>query len=139
VDSIFIFIDKFLSQSGAIFLFHSNDLQILKQIKEFLDNYSMSIQMKWVAVNNFPFVTLRILGWKYISLPIFSLLFLFLVFYSNFQCLFSSCKLYSIGLCFLWGSLRLLSFKHLLLAYLSSKSGLWRKIFCTTRLIAPQW
>jgi hypothetical protein len=30
VDYVFIFADKFLSQSGAIFLLHSNDLQILK-------------------------------------------------------------------------------------------------------------
>jgi hypothetical protein len=41
VDFIFIFVNKFLSQSGAILFFHSNDLWILKQIKEFLDNYSM--------------------------------------------------------------------------------------------------
>jgi hypothetical protein len=30
VDSIFMFADKFLSQSGAIFLFHSDDLWIFK-------------------------------------------------------------------------------------------------------------
>jgi hypothetical protein len=35
VDFVFIFVNKFLSQSGAIFLFHSNDLQLFKQIKIF--------------------------------------------------------------------------------------------------------
>ncbi len=29
VDFIFIFVDKFMFQSGAILLFHSDDLQIL--------------------------------------------------------------------------------------------------------------
>ncbi len=43
VDFDFIFVNKFLSQSGAILLFHSNDLRILKHIREFLDSYSMSI------------------------------------------------------------------------------------------------
>ncbi len=32
VDSIFIFADKFLSHNGAIFIFHADDLQTLKQI-----------------------------------------------------------------------------------------------------------
>jgi len=35
VDFVFIFVDKFLLQSGVILLFHLDDLQILKKINEF--------------------------------------------------------------------------------------------------------
>jgi hypothetical protein len=84
VDSIFIFVDKFLSQSGAIFLFHSNDLQVFKQIKELLDNYFMSIRMKRAVANNLPLCSIKDPRLK-VHLPshIFSLLLLLLVFCSN--------------------------------------------------------
>jgi hypothetical protein len=85
-DSIFIFANKFLSQNGAILLFHSDALQILKQIKENLDNYSMLIQMKRVVVNNLPFCNTEDLGLK-VHLPshILLLLLLLLVFFSTPQ------------------------------------------------------
>jgi len=84
VDFLFIFQKNFLSQSGAIFLFHSNDLWIFKKIKEFLDSYSMSIWMKWVVVNNLPLCSTEDFGLK-VHLPShnFSLLLLLLIFYSN--------------------------------------------------------
>jgi hypothetical protein len=59
VDSVFIIVDKFLSQSGAILFFHSNNLQVLRQIKEFFDNYSMLIQMKWAMVNSLPLISTK--------------------------------------------------------------------------------
>ncbi len=88
-DSIFIFADKFLSHSGAILLFHSDDLQIFKHIRQFLDIYSMSIRMIWVVVNSLPLCSTWDLELKvHLLSHIFSLLFLFLVFYSNPQCPF---------------------------------------------------
>lgn len=57
VDFAFIFVDKFFLESRAILFFHLNDLWILKQIREFLDKYSMSIQMKWAMANNLPLIS----------------------------------------------------------------------------------
>ncbi len=84
VDFVFVFQKKILSQSGAIFLFHSDDLRIFKQIKEFLDIYSMSNWMKRAVVNNLPLCSTEDFGLK-VHLPshIFSLLLLLLIFYSN--------------------------------------------------------
>jgi hypothetical protein len=86
VGFFFIFTGKFLSQSGTILLFHSDDLWILKQIREVLDNYSMSIQMKWVVVNSLLLCNIEDLGLK-VHLPfhIFSLFIMLLVFYYNPQ------------------------------------------------------
>jgi len=86
VDSYFIFADKFLPQSGAILFFHLDDLWILKQIKEFLDSYSMSIQMKWAMVNSLPLCSIEDLGLKvHLLSHILSLLFLLLVIFSTPQ------------------------------------------------------
>jgi hypothetical protein len=84
---VFIFANKFLSQSGAILVFNSDALQILKQIKENLNNYSMLIQMKRAVVNNLPFCNTKDLGLK-VHLPshILLLLLLLLVFFSTPQC-----------------------------------------------------
>ncbi len=58
VDFAFICADKFLLENGAILFFHLNDLWILKQIKEFLDSYYMSIQMEWAVVNDLPLISI---------------------------------------------------------------------------------
>jgi hypothetical protein len=68
VECIFIFANKFLSQSGVILLFHLDDLRIFKEIREFLDNYSMSIRMKRVGVNNLPLCSTQNHGLK-VHLP----------------------------------------------------------------------
>jgi hypothetical protein len=140
VDFVFIFVDKLLSQSGAILLFHSDDLWILKQIKEFMDSYSMLSQMKWAIVNSLSSCSTEDLGLKvHLLSHIFSLLLLLLVSTIIFNALFSSCKHYSTKQHFWWGPPKLLSFKHLFLAYLSRGLGLRKKMFCTIGPIAPQW
>ncbi len=99
-------------------------------------------QSKWSGWCSIIFccVASKILGWKYISLPKsfpYSFYYWFsITILNNF---FFFCRFYSTRLHFWWWPLRLLSFKHLLLAYLSMGSRLWRKMFYTIGLIAPQW
>ncbi len=119
LDFVFIFVNNFLSHNGAILPFHSNDLWILKQIKKFLNSYSMSIQMKWVVVNN-----CRLISIKDFELEIFIcshilsiLLYCCRLFISILNALLSSCKMYLLGLHFWWGPPKLFSSKHLLLTY----------------------
>jgi hypothetical protein len=128
-----------MSQSGAILLFHSNHLQIFKQIKEFLDNYSMLIRMKWAVVNNLPLCSTDDLGLKvHLLSHIFSLLILFLVFYSNPKHPFLLLQTLLTQTTLLVKTPKLLSFKHLLLAYSSRGLRLWRKMLCIIGLIEPQ-
>jgi hypothetical protein len=95
-------------------------------------------QSKWSG--QWWIVSLRSLGWRYISLPI-SFLYSFCCWFSiaTFNAFFSSCKLYLIELHFWWGAPKLLNFKHLVLEYLNRGSRLRRKMLCTIRLIAQQW
>ncbi len=70
MDFVFIFAHKFLSHNGAIMFFHSNDLQVIKEIKELLHNYSMPIEIKWAILNNFPLIITKDLGLKVFPRPI---------------------------------------------------------------------
>ncbi len=104
MDFVFIFANKFLSYSGAIMLFHSNDLQVLRQIREFLDSYSMSIWMKWVVLNNLPLINMEDLELKVFLHPIScqSCYAIWRLFISIFNVFLFSYKLYSIEPHFWW-------------------------------------
>jgi hypothetical protein len=51
INSIILFFDNFLSENGAMLLFHSDDLHVLQEIQSFLEN--SKIWMKWFVINSF--------------------------------------------------------------------------------------
>ncbi len=46
--------EKFLASHGAVLLFHMNDLRVLKEVRSYMKNYDLHIQMKWVMVSLLP-------------------------------------------------------------------------------------
>ncbi len=54
IKSIIVFVDKFLFDRGAIIIMHGDDPQMLKEIRSFLENYQLKVQMKWIVVNSSP-------------------------------------------------------------------------------------
>ncbi len=125
--------NKFLSHNGAILLFHLDDMRVFRQIKEFLDMYSMLIRMKWVVLTCLPLINIVILGWRYFLFPyLVHLAMLLQVVYFNLQ-------LHFIFLQILFGWATLLNSKHLLLTYWNKGLGLWKKAFSTIVLITTLW
>jgi hypothetical protein len=52
IDFVILFSNIFLSKNGVVFHFHADDLHVLKEIRSFLDNYFLRIQMKWIVINS---------------------------------------------------------------------------------------
>jgi hypothetical protein len=107
VDFVFIFANKFFSHSGAILLFHSDDLWVFGHIRKFLDNYSLLIRMKRVVVNSLPLIStkdfeLKVLICSHILLILLCCCRLFI---SIFNAILSSCRVYLVEPHFWWGPL----------------------------------
>jgi hypothetical protein len=59
VESIFFFIEHFLSKKGGIILFYLNDLQMQKEIVSFVDAYEFTINLKWIVINSLPIINIK--------------------------------------------------------------------------------
>jgi hypothetical protein len=54
IESIVVFVDMFLLDKRAIIIMHVDDLQVLKDIRSFLESYQLKVRMKWIVVNSSP-------------------------------------------------------------------------------------
>lgn len=52
IEFIVVFEDRFLSNKTAIIIMHVDDLQVLKEIRSFLENYQLKVCMKWTVANS---------------------------------------------------------------------------------------
>jgi hypothetical protein len=48
VETIFFFVEHFLSKKGRVILFYPKDLRVQKEIASFVDAYKFTIKLKWM-------------------------------------------------------------------------------------------
>jgi hypothetical protein len=54
IDSVVVFINRFLSNKGVVIIMHAYDPQVLKDIRSFLQSYQLKVHMKWIIMNSSP-------------------------------------------------------------------------------------
>jgi hypothetical protein len=54
IKSVAVFVDRFLFGKRVVIIMHVNDLQVLKEIRSFLESYQLKVHMKWIVVNSSP-------------------------------------------------------------------------------------
>jgi hypothetical protein len=139
VETIFFFVEHFLSKKGRIILFYPDDLWVQKEIVSFFYAHEFTIKLKWMWLIPFPLSTLKIRLVKYVTLITW-------IIYSPYVCnsrlhLPLSHKLLCIHLLTGSSSLHMLAsnFSSHLLQSLLRDFLLWRRMFFTTRPLKIQW
>ncbi len=56
VETIFFFVEHFISKRGGIILFYRADLWMQKEIASFVDVYKFTIKLKWIVINSLPII-----------------------------------------------------------------------------------
>jgi hypothetical protein len=52
VYEIFGFVDKYMEENGAIFIFHDDNPCVLKEIKSFLETNGYEIHFRWAVISS---------------------------------------------------------------------------------------
>jgi hypothetical protein len=54
IESVVVFVNRFLSDKGAIIIMYVDDPHMLKEVCSFLESYQLKVHMKWIVVNSSP-------------------------------------------------------------------------------------
>jgi hypothetical protein len=54
IESVVVFVNRFLSDKGAIIIMYVDDPHMLKEVCSFLESYQLKVHMKLIVVNSSP-------------------------------------------------------------------------------------